>query len=161
MELWWYIGLSTYICDCLSKNPHSSHQNWIQFYCHSLQAHSISIHPQCIKCWMLTGLLFWRAFYQPSKVTAGTMAPIEGANWAVGTCICSHELCGPLVCYWPLCGGHGCSWGVSRGGFCHLPPHPPLPALPPIPPTPSIINIDGRKGWQKEPWNSAIKDREG
>ena len=33
-----------------SKSPHSLHQNWIQFYCHSLQAHLISIHPQGIKC---------------------------------------------------------------------------------------------------------------
>ena len=38
----------------------------------------------------------------------------------------------------------------------HLPPHPPLsipphPAPPPIPPIPSIINTDGRKGWQKIP----------
>ena len=103
---------------------------------------------------MLTGLLFSRAFCQPSRVTAGTMGPMEGTNWTVGSCICSHWLCGPLLCYWPLCGHHGYSWDVPRNGFCHLPPHPPLAvpphtALPPIPPTPSIINADGRKGWQK------------
>ena len=84
---------------------------------------------------MLTGLLFSRAFCRPSRVTAGTMGPMEGANWTVGTCICSQWLCGPLECYWPLCGRHGCSWSVPRGGFCHLPPHPPLPVPPhPAPP---------------------------
>ena len=113
---------------------------------------------------MLTGLLFSRVFCHPSRVTAETMGPMEGANWTVGTCICSHWLCGPLVCYWPLCGHHGCSWSVLRGGFCHLPPHPPHPTPPrptpplhvpphptppPIPPTPSIINTDGGKGRQK------------
>ena len=112
----------------------------------------------------------WSAFLKgilPTfRVTAGTMGPMEGANWTVRTCICSHWLCGPLECYWPQCGCHGCSWSVPRGGFCHLPPHPPLPipphpAPPPIPPTPSIINTDGRKGRQKLPWNSAIWDREG
>ena len=152
-----------YICDCLSQNPPCSHQNWIQFYCCSLKTHSISIHPHCIKCQMLNGILFSRAFCRPSRVTAGTMGPMEGANWTVGTCICSHWLCGLLEYYWPLCGHHGCSWSVPRGGFCHLPPHPPLPVppAPPIPPTPSIINTDGRKGQQKIPWNSAIRDREG
>ena len=65
---------------------------------------------------MLTGVLFSRAFCQPSRVTARTMGPMEGANWTVGTCICSHWLCGPLECYWPLCGRHGCSWSVPRGG---------------------------------------------
>ena len=123
---------------------------------------------------MLTGLLFSRAFCRPSRVTAGTMGPMEGANWTVRTCICSHWLCGPLECYWSQCGRHGCSCSVPRGGFCHLPPthpspyhpspshptpphlpsHPPLPvpphpAPPPIPPTPSIIDTDGRKGRQK------------
>ena len=76
---------------------------------------------------MLTGLLFSRAFCRPIRVTAGTMGPMEGANWTVRTCICSHWLCGPLECYWPLCGRHGCSWSVPGGVFCHLPPHPPLP----------------------------------
>ena len=85
---------------------------------------------------MLTGLLFSRAFCRSSRVTAGTMGPMEGANWTVGTCICSHWLCGTLVCYWPLCGRHGCSWSVPRGGFCHLPPHPPHPPTP-LHPTPS------------------------
>ena len=104
---------------------------------------------------MLTGLLFSRAFCRPSRVTAGAMGPMEGANWTVRTCICSHWLCGPLECYWPLCGCHGCSWSVPRSSFSHLPPSlpphptPPHPAPPPIPLTPSIINTDGRKGWQK------------
>ena len=111
---------------------------------------------------MLTGLLFSRAFCRPSRVTAGTMGPMEGANWTVGTCIRSHWLRGPLECYWPLCGRNGCSWSVPRGGFCHLPPSPPTPPRPtpprptpphptppPISPTPSIINTDGRKGRQK------------
>ena len=82
---------------------------------------------------MLTGLLFSRAFCRPSRVMAGTMGPMEGANWTVRTCICSHWLCGPLECYWPLCGRHGCSWSVPRGGFCHLPPSPPTPPRPTLP----------------------------
>ena len=73
---------------------------------------------------MLTGLLFSRAFCQPSRVRARTMGPMEGANWTVGAWICSHWLCGPLLCYWPLCGCRGCSWSVPRGGLCHLPPSP-------------------------------------
>ena len=84
---------------------------------------------------MLTGLLFSMAFCQPSRVMAGTMGPMEGANWTVGTCICSHWLCGPLLCYWPLCGRHGCLWSVPRGSFCCLPPYPPLPI--PTHPSPS------------------------
>ena len=64
---------------------------------------------------------------------------------------------GPLLCHWSLCGCHDCSWGVPNGGFCHLPPHPNLP----IPSTSSIINTDSRKGRQKIPSNSAIRDREG
>ena len=89
---------------------------------------------------MLTGLLFSRAFCRPSRVTAGTMGPMEGANWTVRTCICSHWLCGPLECYWPLCGRHGCTWSVPRGGFCHLPPHPPTPprTTPPRPAPPHL-----------------------
>ena len=84
---------------------------------------------------MLTGLLFSRAFCRPSRVTARTMGPTEGANWTVRTCICSHWLCGLLECYWPLCGRHGCSWSVPRGSFCHLPSHPTLPVPPhPAPP---------------------------
>ena len=99
---------------------------------------------------------FLKGIFQPSRVTARTMGPMEGANWTVRTCICSHWMCGPLGCYWPLCEHHGCSWSVPRSGFCHLPPHPPLPVpshptSPSIPPTPSIINTDGRKGRQKIP----------
>ena len=94
---------------------HSSYQNWIQFYCHSLKTHSISIHPQCIKCLMSTGLLFWRAFCRPSNVVAETMAAMESANWRVLTWVCSHWLCGPLVCHWPLFGCQGCSKGVPNG----------------------------------------------
>ena len=112
----------------------------------------------------------WSAFLK------GILPTVQSHGWNNGThggcqldnetCICSQWLCGPLVCYWPLCGRNGCSWSVPRGGFCHLPPHPPLPIpphpiLPTIPPTPSIINTDGRKGWQKLPWNLAIRDREG
>ena len=155
------------ICDCLSQNPPCSHQNWIQFYCHSLQTHSISIHPLCIKCQMLTGLLFSRAFCRPSRVTSGTMGPMEGANWTLGTCICSHWPCGPLECYWPLCGRHGCSWSVPRDGFCHFPPSPPTPPCPiPLRPAshpthPLYYQYWRQKGTAKKPWNSAIRDREG
>ena len=110
---------------------------------------------------MLTGLLYSRAFCRPSRVTAGTMRPMEGANWTVGTCIFSHWLCGPLVCYWPLCGRHGCSWSVPQGWFLPplSPPTPPRPTTPhptrpttPHPtshPTHPIINNDGRKRQQK------------
>ena len=109
---------------------------------------------------MLTGLLFSRAFCQPSRVMAGTMEPMDGTNWTVGTCICSHWLCGPLVCYWILCGRHGCSWSVPRGGFCHLPPSPPTPPHP-TPPRcpyhpPPLLSIlmaerDGKKYLEIQP----------
>ena len=90
------------------------------------------------------------------------MGPMEGANWTVGTCICSHWLCGPLVCYWPLCGRHGCSWGVPKGGFCHLPPQPPLPSPSHSTPThrpshpPPLLSIltaerDGKKYLENQP----------
>ena len=108
---------------------------------------------------MLTIVCFSQGHFANPPESQLEQCPMEGTNWTVGSCICSHWLCGPLVCYWPLCGHHGCSMGVPRGGFCHLTPHPPLPippdptpphpALPPIPPTPSIINTDGRKGRQK------------
>ena len=104
---------------------------------------------------MLTGLLFSTAFCRPSRVTAGTMGPMESANWTVGTCICLHWLCGPLLCYWLLCGRHGCSWSVPREGFCHLPPHPPLPIPPhPAPPClpshpPPLLSILRQKGTAK------------
>ena len=113
-----------------SMYHHPPHPNKTLFC--PLLSHFLDEGLLCIKCQMLTGLLFSRAFCRPSRVTAGTMGPMEGANWTVGTCICSQWLCGPLECYWPLCGCHGCSWSVRRGGFCHLPPHPPLP-IPPHP----------------------------
>ena len=96
---------------------------------------------------MLTGLLFSRAFCQPSRVTAGTMGPIEGANWTVRTCICSHWLFGPLECYWPLCGlmaAHGVSLGVVFATSLPTHPSPSHPAPPPIPPTPllSILMVE-------------------
>ena len=76
---------------------------------------------------------------------SGTMAPMEGADWAVGTWICSHWLCGPLVCHLLM--------ECPKEWF--LPPltPPTLPRPTPSPtahPTyPSIINTDGRKRQQK------------
>ena len=78
---------------------------------------------------MLTGLLLWRAFRWPTKVMAGTMAPMEGTNWAVGSWICSYLLCCPLVYHWLLCGCHGCSWGVLNCGFSVPSPIPPTSLL--------------------------------
>ena len=94
---------------------------------------------------MLTGLLFSRAFCRPSRVTARTMGPMEGANWTVRTCIYSHWLCGPLAvrptgcaAHWSVIGqcvgvmaAHGVSLGVVFA--TSLPTHPPLP----VPPHPS------------------------
>ena len=71
---------------------------------------------------------FLKGILPTPKVMAGTMPPMEGTTWAVGTWICSYWLCGPLVCHWPLYGSHGCSWSVPSGGFCHLPPHPTHPS---------------------------------
>ena len=62
----------------LNKNLHSLHQNWIQFYCHSLQIHFIAIYPSPV--YQMLGLLFWRAFCLPSKLTTETMALMEGTN---------------------------------------------------------------------------------
>ena len=89
------------------------------------------------------------------------MAPMEGANWAVGAWICSHRLCGPLVCHWPVCGPHlMAAHGVSQMVvFAPSHPTPPHPATHPT--HPPIIKADGRKGRQKIPSNSAIRDREG
>ena len=116
---------------------------------------------------------FLKGILSTLQVMARTMAPMEGTNWAVETCICFHWLCGPPMCHWPLCGRHGCSWGVPSGGFCHLPPLPvpPHPALPhrpshpapahcPSHPPPLLsILMEERDG--KKPWNSAIRDRGG
>ena len=33
---------------------------------------------------------FLREFFRPSKVKTKTMAPMEGAKWAVKTWVCSH-----------------------------------------------------------------------
>ena len=124
---------------------------------------TLNIYPSPLyQCQMLTGLLFSRAFCRPSRVTAGTMGPMEGANWTVGTYVCSLWLCGPLECYWPLCGCHGCPWSVPMGSFCHLPPHPPLPVPPhPTPPhlpshPPPLLSIltaerDGKKYLEIQP----------
>ena len=103
------------IVTVLAKTCHVRTKTEFNFIA-AVQTHSISIHPHCIKCQMLTGLLFSRAFCRPSRVTAETMGPMEGANWTVRTCICSHWLCGLLECYWPLCGCYGCSWSVPRVG---------------------------------------------
>ena len=101
---------------------------------------------------MLTGLLFSRAFCRPSRVTAGTMGPLEGANWTVGTCICSRWLYGPLECYWTLCGRNDCSWSVPRVVFATSlptypsPSHPTPPHLPSHPPPLSSILMAERDG---------------
>ena len=137
VKLFFSVLLTTDICDCLSKNPHSLHQNWIQFYCYSLQAHSISIHPQCIKCWMLTGLLFSRAFCQPSKVMAETMGPMGAPIGQWGPVFSPTGLWPTgviLATVWALWLLMGC----PKGWFFPppTPPHPPTLPLP-IPPHPT------------------------
>ena len=143
------------ICDCPSKNPHCLHQNWIQFYCHSWKTHSLSIHPQCI-----------------SAFVKGILLTLQSHSWNNGTHggrqLGSGDLGLLPLTMWPTNVSLAMVWAswLHMGcGFCHLPPHPPLSVsphhtLPPIPPTPSIINTDGRKGWQKIPSNSAIRYRE-
>ena len=108
---------------------------------------------------MLTGLLFSRAFCQPSRVTAGTMGPMENTNGTHG----EHQLDSGDLYLFPLTVAHWCAighcvgvmaaHGVSQGVVfatshpTHLSPSHPTPL--PIPPTPSIINTDSRKRWQK------------
>ena len=100
---------------------------------------------------MLTGLFFSRAFCQPSKVTAGIMAPMEGANWAVGPGFAPIG----YVAHWYVighCVGIMAVHGVSQTRVLATShPVPPNLALPPIPPTPSISDTDSRKGQQKIP----------
>ena len=95
---------------------------------------------------MLTGLLFWRAFCQPFKVTAYQWLPWRApiGQWGPGFA--------PTGCVAHWCAIGHCVGIVAapRGWFL-----PPMP----IPPNPSIINTDGGKGQQKIPWNSAIRDR--
>ena len=125
---------------------------------------TLNIYPD--KCQILTDLLFSRAFCQPYRVTAGTMGPM-------GECqLDSGDLYLLPLAVWPagvLLATVWASWqlmGCPYGWFLP-PPTPPIPPLPVPPhpnpptisPTPSIINTDGRKGRQKIPWNSAIRDR--
>ena len=100
----------------------------------------------------------WSAFLK------GILPTLQSHGWNNGTHggrqLNSGDLYLLPLAVWPtgmLLATVWVSWllvGVPRSGFCHLPPHPPLP-IPPhptppsIPPTPSIINTDGRKGWQK------------
>ena len=96
---------------------------------------------------MLTGLLFSTAFCQPSRVTAGTMGPMEGANWTVGpvfaftgyvACCCVIGHCVGVMA------AHGVFLGVvfatslPTGPPTHpSPSHPPTPPHPTHPPSPS------------------------
>ena len=101
------------ISDCLSKNLHSLYQNSIQFYCHSLQ---ISIHPQCIKCQMFTGLLFRRAFCLTSKDTTGTMSPTKGTKLNKNVSTADWIGCLRTLLMWqePLCGCLLASWMLQE-----------------------------------------------
>ena len=127
ISILWQMQWHTYNnCDCLSKNLPSSYQNWIEFnqFTDTLNIHSSPVYQVLNVNWST----FLKGILPTLQVTAGTMAPMEGTNWTVETCICFHWLCGPPVCHWPLCGRHGRSWGIpiaSSDGFCHLPPHPP------------------------------------
>ena len=102
---------------------------------------------------MLTGLLFSRAFCQPSKKSQlehwhPWRAPI--GQWGPPGFIPTE-----YVAHWCVighCVAIMATHGVSQTGFfCYLPPHLVLPHCTPlpIPPSPSIINTDGRKRQQK------------
>ena len=90
---------------------------------------------------MLTGLLFSRALYQPSRVTAGMRAPIGqwGPVFAHTGCVARWCIIGHgvgitgCVAYWCVIGhsvgvmaAHGVSLGV--GPATSLPTHPPHPS---------------------------------
>ena len=154
------------ICNCPSKNLHCLHQNWIQFYCHSW--HVLNIYPSPVYQVLTVN---W------SAIVKGILLTIQGHSWkngthgghqlAVGTWVCSHWLWGPLLSLttmwasWLLM-GKMVVFAPSHPTHSHpVPLHPAPPCSPSYPPTPSIINTDGRKGRQKIPSNSAIRDREG
>ena len=78
------------------------------------------------------------------QLDSGCLYLLPLAMWPTGTYVIGHCV--------GVMAAHEVS-RLTRGGFCHLPPHPPLPvpphtAPPLIPPIPSIINADGRKGRQ-------------
>ena len=145
-------------------NQHIYHMNnfHMKIYCRSLQTHSISIHPLCIKCQMLTGLLFSRAFSDPPE------SPLEQWDpWRAPTIEQWGPVSAPTSCvaHWSVLGhcvgvmaAHGVSLGVVFA--TSLPPslhtHPPLPVPPhPAPPRlpshrPPLLSIltaerDGKK----------------
>ena len=109
-------NLTKYICNCLSKTilvRTKTEFNLFPQFTNTLNVYPSPMNQVLNVKWST----FLKGILQPSKVMAGTMAPMEGTNWAVGTWICSHWLCGPLVCHWPLCGRHGCSWVSQRVVF--------------------------------------------
>ena len=116
----------------LDKNLHCLHQNWIQFYCHSLQTLII-----CLSLVYQVLNVNWSAFLKRILLTLQSHDWNNGTNGGCqlgsGDLGLPHWFCGPLVCHWLLCGRRDCSWGVPNESFCHLPPHPSAhPTSPPL-----------------------------
>ena len=143
----WELGNN--ICDCLSKNLPFSHQNWIQFYCCSLRTHSISIQPQCIKCWMLSGLQHfanppeWRLEQWDSwRVPIGQWGPVFApTDYVAHFCIIGH------------CVGIMAAHGVFIG-VVFATSYPTTPTLPPLL---SILTAerDCKKYLKIQPWEAS------
>ena len=127
---------------------HSLHQNWIQFYCRSLQTHSISIHPQCIKCLMSTDLLSWGNFSDPpkSRLKQWHQWRVPNGQWGPGFAPTDSVAHWYVIAVWKPWLLMGCpKWEFLPP---YTPSHPPhLLAIP-------TAEKDGKK-----PWNLAISHR--
>ena len=138
----------SYICDCPSKNPHSSHQNWIQFYCHTINIYPSPVYQVLNFNWsaFLKGILPTLQAYGWNNGTHGERQLGSGA-WA-----CSHWLCVAHYCVIGYCVEQGLLMECPKWWFLPpptppTPPHPtsthsipPHPTPPPIPPTASIVS---------------------
>ena len=97
------------------------------------RTHSISIHPQCIKCWMLTGLPAFVKGILPTLQSHGCNKGIYGGRQL------EHWVGLPLT-MWPTLVSLAIVWAswllMGRPKRWFLPPLTP----PPIPPTPLLSN---------------------
>ena len=132
------------IYDCLSKNLHSLHQNCIQFYCHSLQTHTVAIYPSPVYQ-VLKFNANWSIFLK------GILLTLQSHDWiningTKGGCqLGSGDLGLFLLTLWPTIVSLATVWaswllmGCPKWGFL-LPPAPPTlrhplhPAVHPIHP---------------------------
>ena len=129
--------MHTYICDCLSKNLHSLHQNWVQFYCHSLATDTVNVYSSPVLN------VNWSAFL---KVILPTL---QSHDWNNGTNGGHKLVSGNLGLLWLTLWPAGVSSATvfQMGVFATSYPTHPTPShctLPPISPTPlyAILTLE-------------------